>query len=166
LIFIGEILKPQGIKGEVKLKPYIDNLEKFKSLRSVFIDGRQYSVTGKRIQGGYVFMIFEGVPDRNAAEFLRGKKLGVPDAGVLSLSEGEYFISDLIGCEILSETGEPLGNITDVRSFGAAPVIEAVNGVKTLRFPFLNKLVKEVNVAGKRFIVYKERWREVTVFDD
>ncbi len=163
---VGEILKPQGIKGEVKLKPLTDKLDRFIDLKSVFIDGREYALTGKRIFGGYVFLSLSGILDRNAAGNLCGKTVFVDDADAIKLEDGEYFIDDLKNCKILSETGGVLGKITDVYSFGSAPVIEAVNDEKSFRFPFLNRIVTEVDIENQSFTVYDKLWREVTVFDN
>ena len=72
---VGEILKPQGIRGELKVKPFTDDAEVFRDFTRVFVEETPYKVLSVRTGGGLVFLGLKGVPDRNAAELLRGKQL-------------------------------------------------------------------------------------------
>ena len=75
---VGVVLKPQGIRGELKVKPYTDTAEDFAAFRRVFLDGEEYKVLSVRTGGGAVFLGLRGVADRNAAELLRGKEVVIP----------------------------------------------------------------------------------------
>ena len=70
---VATILKPQGIRGEVKVMPFTDSAEDLKSFSKVIIDGTEYKVLACRAAGGYAYLTLRGVPDRNAAELLRGR---------------------------------------------------------------------------------------------
>ena len=76
-LVIGEVIKPQGILGEVKVKPYTDDVSRFQSLKEVYVCGETYRVLNARIAQDAVYLSLSGVPDRNAAERLRGKFLEV-----------------------------------------------------------------------------------------
>ena len=86
----------------------------------------------------------------------------------MDLDEGEYFIADLLGCEVITEMGEVLGVIFDIsQDSGSVDVISArTEDGKEFRFPFLNRIVDNVNVAEKHFTVIKRLLDEVCVYDD
>ena len=83
-LLLGEVVRPQGIHGEVKLRHYTDDPERFLELKTVYREreGRYepIGVTGARVREDDVFLMLEGVRDRNAAEALRGVKLWVDRA--------------------------------------------------------------------------------------
>ena len=83
-IMIGEIVKPQGVRGEVKLRPITSDVSRFEGLENAFFKrGESYvpvKFTVNRISPEGVFLTVEGVNDRNAAEKLRGKFLYVDRA--------------------------------------------------------------------------------------
>ena len=60
---VGLIVKPQGIRGELKVKPYTDDAEVFRALKSVYIDGIEYRVLNVRTGGGAAYLGLRGVPD-------------------------------------------------------------------------------------------------------
>ena len=108
-LVIGEVIKPQGILGEIKVKPYTDDVSRFQSLKEVYVCGETYRVLNARIAQDAVYLSLSGVPDRNAAERLRGKFLEVKRENAAPLAEGRYYIVDVLGSSLLTETGEKLG---------------------------------------------------------
>ncbi|MBR2448868.1 MAG: 16S rRNA processing protein RimM [Clostridia bacterium] len=163
---IGLIVKPQGIKGEVKIQPLTDDINRFKNLKEVLIDGKIHRVLSSVIGGNTVFLSLSEIPDRNVAETYRGKFLCVTRENALPLEEGRYFIVDIIGCELYTDDGEKVGEITDV--FSARTDIFTVKCVdgRVMRFPFLNDTVKKVDVVNKKITVNKKRLAEVSCYED
>lgn len=167
-ITVGEIVKAQGISGDVKVKTLTAEPERFHKLRVLYIDGKPYKVLRLRVEREFAYVKLQGVDDRTTAEALRGKFLQIDRINAVDLDEDEYFIADMIGCAVVTPEGRTLGTITDVSQYGgAADVITArkPNGAE-FRFPFLNRITKEVDVAGKRFVVYEDKLDEVCVYDD
>lgn len=159
---IGIVLKPQGICGEVKVKPYTDRAEDFLSLKRVLIDGEEVKLLSVRTGGGFVYLGLKGVADRNAAELLRGKELVIPRDEAPEPEEGRYYIADLLGSEVVAETGECFGVLKDVRQ--AATDIYFLETEKgELLFPAAKGVVLEVDVPSKRITVSKKRFEEVAV---
>jgi len=105
-----------GVGGEVKLKPFSDNLDRF----TRFNDG---ALTLRSLRAGTVARFAE-VADRSAAEALRGTYLSVPRAELPPLEEGEYYHSDLIGLPVHTPDGTAIGTVVLVENFGAGDVIE------------------------------------------
>ena len=98
-LVIGKIVKPQGIRGEVKVLPYTDGAEVFCGLRRVFIDGAEYKILNARVGDGIAYLALRGVPDRNAAELLRDRELTLPREEAPEPDEGSYYIADVLGSE-------------------------------------------------------------------
>ena len=67
---VATILKPQGIRGEVKVKALTDTAEDLKAFKKLLIDGVEYPVLSVRAQGEFAFLGLKGIADRNAAELL------------------------------------------------------------------------------------------------
>ena len=161
-LIVGKILKPQGIRGEVKVKPYTDNGEVFKELKRVLIGGVEYRILSVRVSPEAVFLGLRGVPDRNAAELLRDKELTIPRAEAPEPEEGTYYIADILGSEIVTEEGEVLGTLKDVRP-AASDIYTLEVGGKEVLFPAVKGVITEIDVAEKRITVNKKRYLEVAV---
>ena len=93
---IGEIVKAQGIKGEVKVKPMTDDLARFGCLKTVSVDGCPFKLRNATARGGFVYLSFEGVNSRNDAEVLVGRKILIDRSQAKKTEEGEFFIVDLV----------------------------------------------------------------------
>ena len=163
-LIVGEVLKPQGIRGEVKVKPFTDAAENFSAFKRVFLDGAEYKILRMRVGDGCVFLSLRGVPDRNAAELLRGKKVTVPRDEAPEPAEGTYYIADLLGCEIVTENGQRLGILKDIRQ-AATDVYTIDTGEKEVLFPAVGGLVLSVDVAGGKIVVDEKRYSEVAVLE-
>lgn len=165
-IEIGEIVRAHGINGELKIRKLTSDPERFKSIKLVYIDGRPYKIVSMRESGDFVFMRFLGCNDRNSAEALKNKYISIDRINAKALDEGEYFIADLIGCVITDECGNKLGKVTDISSFGAADVIEAIGEKGVFRFPFLNRLVLKIDTEAMIFSVKRDEFESVVVYED
>ena len=165
--FIGEVLKPQGILGEVKIKPYTDNAERFLKLKTVFLEEEEHKILRARVGGdGFVFLALSGVYDRNAAELLRGKRLFVPRENATPLKKNTYYIADVLGCRVVAEDGTDYGTVTDVTQAARDIYTLQTPDGKVARFPFLKQAVAEVDVEEKRISVVKRRMEEVLCYED
>ena len=161
-LIVGTILKPQGIRGELKVKPYTDAPEDFKEFKILYLDGEQRKVLSVRVGDGMVFLALSGVPDRNAAELLRGKDLELDRDEAPEPEEGRYYIVDLLGLAVVTEEGEELGTLTDIRQ-AASDIYTIRKDGKDILFPAVSGVVKEVDLEGGRIIVDKKRFLEVAV---
>lgn len=161
-LIVGEILKPQGIRGELKVKPFTDTAEDFRAFRRIFLDGAEYKILSVRVGDGAVYLGLRGVPDRNAAELLRGKLLTLPREDAPALEEGRYYIADLLGAVVSDEAGEEIGILSDVRQ-AATDIYTVKSGEKEIMFPAVRGVIVKIDVEGKRITVDKKRFGEVAV---
>ena len=162
-LVVGEVLKPQGIRGELKIKTFTDENTPLKQIRRVFIGGTEYKVLSFRAgEEGIAYLGLRGVPDRNAAELLRGKSVEAERADVPPLSDGTYYIVDLIGCEVFNDAGEKLGVLDNVASL-SSDIYTVKNGDKELRFPAVRGVVKSVDTAAKKIVLDAAVLSEISI---
>lgn len=113
------VVGAHGIGGEVRLKVFSDDLERYRAF-----NGGALTLRALRRGSNATIARFTEVPDRGAAERLRGTELTVPRAMLPALEEGEYYHADLIGLPAETPDGGPLGTVVAVDNFGAGDVIE------------------------------------------
>lgn len=164
-ITIGEIVKAQGIKGELKIKPLTDDVLRFKKLKQVFINKLAYQILSLRINGGFVYATLDGIADRNKAELFVGSSVEIDRINAVDLPENTYFIADIIGCEVFKSDGSYLGKVDYVYQNGAADVYE-VKGERNLMFPFLNDVIASIDVENKKIVVKTDEFDRVAVYED
>lgn len=161
-ITIASILKPQGIKGEVKVKAMTDSAEELTAFKSVFIDGVIYPVLSVRAQGDCACIALKGIADRNAAELLRGKEIKAERAQMPPLPEGRYYIADLTGCKVTDERGCLLGIVEEVTP-AKTDVFTLSRGGKTIMFAAADGVILSVDGEKKTITVNAKRFGEVSI---
>ena len=168
---IGEIVRPQGIKGEVKLRAMTSDLTRYARLESVFLLERgvyrAVRVQKGRTYDGFAFLKLEGVDDRNAAELLRGVKVFVDREHAIELDEDENFVCDLIGLTAVNTKGEEIGELVDVLSPNQicdVYVFDTPRG--EMMIPALRRVVVEVDLDEEKIVLDETVLPEVAVWED
>ena len=162
-LVIGEVLKPQGIRGELKVKTYTDAPEDVKAFGTVYIEDKPYKILSFRVgNDGAAYMGLRGIPDRNAAELFRGKKLEGDRDDAPELEEGQFYIVDVIGLSCETEEGEVLGIVKDVKNL-SSDVYTIEKAGKQILFPAVKGVVKKVDLENQKLIVDKKIFDEIAV---
>ena len=169
-LMIGEVLKPQGIRGEVKVKPYAANHDDFRSWKTLYIkQGETYEpIKAKcsRVHDGFVYVTLGDCASMDDAEKLRGVRLYIDREHAAELEDGEVYICDLIGCVAVDENGNEIGTLTDVLQHGVVDVYVFRTRRGAMMAPAILAAFPEVDVENKRISVCSERLQEVAVFED
>lgn len=118
-VTLAVIIGAHGVTGEVRLKVFAEDLSAHRSF-----NGGALTLKSVRHGNNGAIARFAEIPDRTAAEKLRGTELAVPRTALPPLGEGEYYHADLIGLAAISEAGDPIGIVVAVENFGAGDVIE------------------------------------------
>jgi len=156
---VGVITQTHGIHGEVKVYPTTDDNKRFKKCKELILDTGKGDITlkvmGVKFFKQFVILKFEGYDSIESVEKFRQKSLFVTRENAVKLSKDEYFIADLIDCEVFDEEGNKIGNIKDVMQTGANDVyiIENSEG-RELLFPAIKECVKKVDVEAGKVIVH------------
>lgn len=152
---IGKIVNTHGIKGEVKVIPLTDNLDRFYGLDWVYVDKQdkleKYYIEGVRPYKGLIMIKFKEITDMQKAEELKGLYIKVDRKNAVKLPEDSFFICDLIGCQVYDDNLGSLGEIKNVLETGSNDVF-VVNGGKygEVLIPALKSVVKEVSLEEGR----------------
>ena len=163
-LVIGEVLKPQGIRGELKIKTFTDSPEDVKSFGTVYIDDNPYKILSFRVgTDGAAYIGLRGIPDRNAAELFRGKKLEGEREDAPPLEEGRYYIVDILGLSCETEDGEFLGIVKDIRNLSSDIYTIEKDG-KNIPFPVVKNVIKTIDLENKKVIVDKAVFDEIAVY--
>jgi 16S rRNA processing protein RimM len=155
-IVIGEITKPHGVRGEMRVKPHTDEPERFTWLEQVYVgeeNPRLMAVEKARLHQGMILLKLTAVNDRSAADALRGEWLMVPEADALPLEEGEYFLFQLKGLAVVTVDGEALGTLTGVIETGANNVFVVQGEQGELLLPDIEDVVQEIDFENGRMVV-------------
>lgn len=126
-VTLAVITGAHGVTGEVRLKLFGEGVMALKRYRAFNLSGSGSALTVKNLKDdgkGGVIARFAEVPDRTAAEKLRGTALTVPRSALPPLAEGEYYHADLIGLAAVSADGPVLGTCVAVENYGAGDVLE------------------------------------------
>ncbi|MEG1527784.1 MAG: ribosome maturation factor RimM [Clostridia bacterium] len=164
---IGVIVKAHGIKGEVKLSCLLDNLAQFTKLKNCYINDALTHISSVRALTDTLFIVkFDGVNTRNDAEELANAKVYVESQN-LTLPDNRFFIDDLIDCQVILSSGEVVGKLASVLQGKGADVftVECSNG-KTIMFPFIVGLLKNVDLTKKQITLEEQRFNEVSVYEN
>lgn len=112
-LLVGRVVKPQGIKGEVKVLLLTDGFFSVKNLKEAYIGDKLYKINTIKDAGvPCAFLGLQGICDRNAAEALRGAEV-YADKSLINKDNNAYFIEDLIGLTLYAGE-DKIGTIQDV----------------------------------------------------
>ena len=154
---IGQIVNTQGLKGEVRVYPYVDDINRFDDLESFYLNknfNEEFEVERVRYKGNMVIMKIKGIDSVELAEKLKTKNLYIPRENSVDLDEDEFFIADLIGLEVFTVAGDKVGVLKDVLQYSANDVyVVKGDNDKEYLIPSTMKFVPEINLEDKKMII-------------
>lgn len=153
MLDVAEILKPQGLKGELKCKFLTDVLAVFHNSRSVFIEGKAFKIVKSSVRQDFLYLTLEGVQDRIMAEKLRNKVLQIPNEEMDKLTGGKLLICELIGQKLYDENGEFVGEVVDYDSFSSTGFVTVLQDNHDYQMPFIEEIFV---VKGKQVFVNRD----------
>ena len=106
------------------------------------------------MHGDHVIFKFKGVDTISDAERLAGAEVAIPAEQREPIPEGEYYRSDLVGCEVFDQDGQLLGEVENWQDTGGAPLVEVrTKDGKELLIPFARSIFTRIDLAGRRIDV-------------
>ncbi len=163
-LVVGHLNKPHGTKGELFVWPLTDHPESVYAPGVILLAGdeaakkpdpdmpplRIHAV--RPFRSGYL-VSFAGIRDREGAELLRGRYLLTELASVEPLAEGELFYHQLLGMEVVTRSGTPIGEIVEVYELRPADLLEVHGPAGEVLIPFLSHIVVEVDAEQRRMVI-------------
>lgn len=128
LLQVGAISSTHGIRGEVKVFPTTDDVNRFKKLKQVILDtGKEHidlEIEGVKFFKQFAILKFKGIDNINDIEKYKGRPLLVTRENAVKLAKDEYFITDMIGMKVVLEDKNEFGILKEVIQTGANDVYE------------------------------------------
>jgi len=153
LVLVGRVVKPQGRKGEVKVEPFSDRVDRFPKLARAFVPApgggsREVEVEGCWPHKDHFVLKLRGIDSIGEAEKLRDAELRIPEAELETLPPGAYYYHQLTGLRVVDEQGGELGTVASVMETGAETRVLVVRGKdgETL-LPFAADFVRSVDLV-------------------
>lgn len=160
-LLLGEILRPHGVRGELKMRILTDYPERIAELGTVYIgrdpehdDPRAYHVEAMRMHQGYGLLKLEGVDDRDAADLLRTRFVMVTLENAVPLEADEVYLYQLLGITVYTHEGDVLGTLTEVLETGANDVyVVQSQRYGEVLIPITHETLLSTDVPGGKMVV-------------
>jgi 16S rRNA processing protein RimM len=162
-VAIARVIGCRGNRGEVAAQPLSSHPDRYRNSGHVFLfagnapveDGRAFEIEDAWEHRGRIILKFRGVDNIDDAGRLVGLEVRVPLSERVPLPEGEYYQSDLVGCEVFdARTGTALGKVEEFQETGGSGVLKLAGPAgEELLIPFAKSVCLEINPAARRIVV-------------
>lgn len=155
LIAVARITTPHGVRGEVKLQPLTDFPHRFAETESLLLaDGTRMILESARLQRDTVLAKFKGMDTPEAWIPYRRQELFITEDALMPLPDGQYYIHQIIGLEVVDESGAVQGTVGDVLQTGSNDVyVVKTSDGKEILLPAIDTVVKRIDVPAGRMVV-------------
>ena len=151
LVMIGEVVKPHGVKGEVKAYLYSEKPENFKHYVKIVLQvpteggTDTYDIIASRVQGKFAILKLAGVGTREAAEKLLGSSIWLPKDDFPKLDSGEYYWHQLNGLTVFTDTGQELGQVVRLFNTTAHDIMVVAGGGHEYMIPVRDDIIRNID---------------------
>ena len=163
-VAIFEIVKPQGIKGELKVKPLADDVSFYSDIEEVFVSSEKETrkIISLDFRGGFGYITLSGI-DINRANLLRGKEIFISRELMKSkMADDEILMDDIIGFKVVyGDNKEEIGVLDDIQNFGSSDVFYVKNNKKEILFSNIDGVIAEIDENKKLILVDRKKFLEV-----
>lgn len=154
---VGKIINTQGIKGEIRIMPFTDDIYRFDELEKVYIgkDKEKLEIAHVRYKNNIVILKFKGYNSINEVEKFKNRNIYVDEEDRIELKENQYFIFDIIGCKVFDTSNKEIGIVVDILEAGSSDIYVIEGRVKKREYliPGVKEFVKDINIEEKRIII-------------
>ena len=159
LLEIGQIVNSYGIKGFLKVVPYTDNITRFDSLKTIYIEKNkkleEMQIEEVKYHNNLVLLKLKGIDDINDTLEYKNCYIKIDRKDAVELPKNSYFIVDLIGLEVYTEEGTLIGTLVDVFPTGSNDVYVVKDELgKQILLPAIGDVIKDVQLENKKMIVH------------
>ena len=156
---IGQIVNTFAIKGIVKVNSFTEDPLEFEQLKTILVEKNkkllEFEIEEAKLHKNQVLLKLKGINDINEAEKYKGCYIKLPREKAKKLPENTYFIADLIGLEVYTDSGELLGKVDDIYNSGSADIYVIKNELgKQILLPGIKDVIKEIDVDNEKIIVH------------
>jgi len=159
LVVIGEVTRPHGLRGELRVTPHTDRPERFDGLVECVLwdpatDGRtRQRIAGVRRHAGAVLLSLAGCDSPEAARALVGRLVALPRAQALPPPPGHLYPWQLVGCRVVTEDGAVVGEMTGIEASPAHDLWVVRGNEREHLIPAVPEIVQEVDLDARRVVI-------------
>lgn len=159
LVTIAKILSQRGIHGELKILPLTDSPDRFENLGKVFLcdegENRTYiaEIENVRIVSRKIILKFFEIDEIRTALLLRGWYVKIRKCDCPELSDGRYYVYDLIGLSVYSTGNIYLGTVKDVWTLASNDVFVVEHRDGEHLIPAVREIVREIDLEKERIVI-------------
>ncbi len=156
---IGQIVNTSGLKGVLKIKPFTDDIKEFSNLKTIYIKTKngltEFKIEQVRYVKNMVMLKLTGIDTVEEAEKYRNLYIKILRDQEEELEEGSYYVVDILGCKVNTDTNQELGKVVDVFQTGSNDVyvVKDEQG-KQILLPAIKQVIKNVDIKNKIIIVH------------
>ena len=156
---IGQIVNTFGIKGELKVVPFTDDIERFEELNSIYVVKNkqliEYEIEQIKYHKNMIILKLKNVEDMNTAERLKGCYIQIHRKDARKLPEGTFFIADIIGSKVITDDGKILGIVDDIYNTGAKDIFVVKDELgKQILLPHIEEVILNIDVEKQIVTVH------------
>lgn len=156
---IGQIVNTSGLKGEIKVKPFTDDITKFNNFKTIYVsikkELKEFEIEHVRFSKNMVFLKLKGIDTIEEAENYRNLYLKRKRDKDEKLEEDTYYIVDILGCKVYTDEQKELGEVIDVFSTGSNDVYVVKDDLgKQVLLPAIKDVIKNVDIENKTITVH------------
>jgi 16S rRNA processing protein RimM len=153
LVSVGWILRSHDKSGEVKLRIFDPEIVDLARVERVYIGKggqvEEFHVESARPCGKDFIFKLAGVDSLSRADRLARLDVMIDESALATLDEGRFYTFELVGCRVITLTGEEVGTVSDVILSGAGSLLAVDSRGKEVLIPFHESICKEVSLAAK-----------------
>ncbi|RXI98030.1 ribosome maturation factor RimM [Anaerobacillus alkaliphilus] len=160
---VGKVVNTHGVRGEVRVISSTDFAdERFAKGAKLYLEHKDFNeklllkVASHRQHKNFDLLTFENYHNINDVVAFKGGVLQVDEKQLSELDEEEFYYHEIIGCDVETDQGEAIGKVKEILATGANDVwvIQRRNGGKDLLVPYIEQVVKEVDIKEKRVVIH------------
>ncbi len=154
---IGKVVRAHGVRGELSVTVLTEFPERFEVTEWIYLgdeyEAEPYRLEGYRWHKKNILLSLAGVTDRTTAERLKGQFVQVPLDEAMPLPPGTYYLHQLIGLEVVTPAGQPLGRVVDILETGANDVYVVAGDDREMLLPAIPEVVQAVDIEKGQMVV-------------
>jgi 16S rRNA processing protein RimM len=150
---MGRVAGAYGVRGWIKVVPERGGVEGLAAVSEWWVGAEAYAVREVKVHGATLVAQLAAIETRGQAAALKGLGVAVLREALPPPGQGRYYLADLVGLEVVNESGEALGVVHSLFSNGAQDVMQVVAEGRTRLLPWVEAVVKDVDLAGGRIRV-------------
>jgi 16S rRNA processing protein RimM len=157
-VTIGQIKKPHGVKGSLKVEPLTNDPSRFKLLDKIYLTfdekvRKKFSIVQAQIGPQFVYLTLDQITNRDEAEKFRSAYIEIPQDESLPLLQNEHYNFELVGFLVKTNDGKEIGTLKEVQSYPAHDMYIVKTGSKEILIPAVPEIVVAVKADTKEIII-------------